>query len=150
MIRTRVLAAPARDLTRLNAMVTWLEANLAVHNQETWAMSDVDAPAVTIPGDGEICGTTCCLAGWTLLHDHTHYRFNQWRQAVIHISTGISVEYSDDFTLRARGLLNLTEEEALMLFEYTNTLSQMRRMVTDLQAGVDITALNYDSIAVTA
>ena len=143
-------ATPARDLTRLDAMVTWLEANPAVHNQKTWAMSDTDAPDVTIPGDGEICGTACCLAGWTLLHDHKHYRFDQRRQLVIHILTSMPVKYSDDFTLRARDLLALTDLEALMLFAQTNTLLQIRRMTTDLQAGVDITALDYDPAAVTA
>ena len=143
-------ATPARDLTRLNAMVTWLEANPAVHNQKTWAMSDTDAPDVTIPGDGEICGTACCLAGWTLLHDYTHYRYDQWRQEVVDILTGMPLTNSDDFTLRARKLLNLHEKETLMLFGYMNTLPQIRRMVIDLQAGVDTTALDYDPTAVTA
>ena len=143
-------ATPARDLTRLDAIVSWLEANPAVHDQELWATSDSTVPTVTIPDDGEVCDTVCCLAGWTLLHDHTHYRFDLWRQSVIHIPTGMAVEHSDDFTLRARDLLALTDLEASMLFYGANTLLQIRRMVTDLQAGVDITALDYDPTAVTA
>ena len=44
-----------RDLTRLDEMVSWLEVNPAVHNQGVWAEGDGRAPAVTIPGSGEVC-----------------------------------------------------------------------------------------------
>ena len=139
-----------RDLTRLDAMVSWLEVNPAVHKQATWGTAEDGAPAVTIPGNGEICGTACCLAGWTLLHDHEHYRFNALADRIVDLREPTVWLSSDDFILRARDLLKLTDLEASTLFDATNTLEVLRRMVTDLQAGVDITDRDYDSSAVTA
>ena len=143
-------ATPARDLTRLDAIVSWLEANPAVHRQETWARSDIDAPAVTIPGDGEICGTACCLAGWTLLHDHEHYRFNALADRIVDVRKPTRWLSSDDFTSLAGDRLNLTYDEASTLFDMMNTLKVLRRMTADMQAGVDITGRDYDPTAVTA
>ena len=142
--------ATARDLTRLDAMVTWLEANPAVHNQQMWAGSYDDAPAVTIPGNGEICGTACCLAGWTLLHDHEHFRFDVTRGLIVDLREPEEWLSSDDFTSLAGDRLNLTYEEASTLFDTTNTLKVLRRMTTNLQVGVDITARDYNPAAVTA
>ena len=139
-----------RDLTRLDAMVSWLEVNPAVHKQATWGTAEDGAPAVTIPGNGEICGTACCLAGWTLLHDHEHYRFNALADRIVDLREPTVWLSSDDFILRARDLLKLTDLEASTLFDATNTLEVLRRMVTDLQAGVDITDRDYDPFAVTA
>ena len=145
-----VTATPARDLTRLDAMVTWLEANPAVHNQRMWAGSYDDASAVTIPGDGEICGTACCLAGWTLLHDHEHFRFDVTRGLIVDLREPEEWLSSDNLTSLAGDRLNLTYDEAATLFDAANTLKVLRRMTTDLQAGVDITAQDYNPVAVTA
>ena len=144
------MTGTARDLSRLDAMVSWLEANPAVHAQETWGSADDDAPAVTIPGDGEICGTACCLAGWTLLHDHEHYRFNALADRIVDLREPTVWLSSDAFTSLAGDRLNLTYDEASTLFDTTNTLEVLRRMTTDLQAGVDITAMDYDPSAVTS
>ena len=143
-------AIPARDLSRLDAMVSWLEANPKVHEQRTWGSADDNAPTVTIPGNGEVCGTACCLAGWTLLHDHKRYRFDPKSDRIVDKREGSFWLSSDDFIRRAGGRLNLTDVEASVLFSSTHTLGDLRQMTTDLQAGVDITAKDYDPAAVRA
>ena len=143
-------AIPARDLSRLDAMVSWLEANPLVHDQRLWGYLDPTVPAVTIPGNGEICGTACCLAGWTLLFDHEHYRFDAKRDRIVDKRDELRWLSSDDFITRAGGRLGLTDLEASVLFSACNTLGDLRQMTTDLQAGVDITVLDYNRGAVRA
>ena len=136
-------AIPARDLSRLDAMVSWLEANPLVHGQRLWGYLDLTAPTVTIPGNGEICGTACCIAGWTLLFDHEHYRFDAKADRIVDKRHEWRWLNSDDFTKLAGDRLKLTYEEASDLFDSVNTLKVLRTMTTDLQAGVDITASDY-------
>ena len=143
-------AIPARDLSRLDAMVTWLEANPLVHDQRLWGYLDPTVSAVTIPGNGEICNTACCIAGWTLLFDHEHYRFDAKSNRIVDKRNEARWLSSDDFIRRAGGRLGLTDLEASVLFSACNTLRDLRQMTTDLQAGVDITDSGYDPIAVTA
>ena len=133
----------ARDLTLLDQVVTWLEENPLVHDQQMWGGTADWAPAVTIPGDGEICGTACCLAGWTLLFDHEHYRFDAKADRIVDKRHEWRWLNSDDFTKLAGDRLKLTYEEASDLFDSVNTLKVLRTMTTDLQAGVDITAFDY-------
>ena len=140
----------ARDLSRLDAMISWLEANPLVHDQETWGYLDPTAPTVTIPGNGEICGTACCLAGWTLLFDHEHYHFDAEVNRIVDKRNATRWLDSDDFIIRAGDRLGLTDLEASVLFSACHTLRDLRQMTTDLQAGVDITDSGYDPIAVTA
>ena len=143
-------AIPVRDLTRLDEMVTWLEANPAVHDQSWWGGKDKRAPAVTIPGNGEICGTACCLAGWTLLHDHKRFRFDATRGLIVDLREPTEWLSADDFISLAGDRLGLTGQEANVLFVSTNTRKILRQMTTDLQIGVDITTLYYNPSAVTA
>ena len=143
-------AIPARDLSRLDAMVSWLEANPLVHDQRLWGYLDPTVPTVTIPGNGEICGTACCLAGWTLLFDHEHYRFDAKRDRIVDKRREWRWLSSDDFMRRAGDRLKLTAAEAGNLFDSGNTLGDLRQMTTDLQAGVDITVLDYNRGAVRA
>ena len=104
---------------------------------------------MTIPGNGEICETACCIAGWTLLHDHEHYRFDPESNRIVDTRKESFWLSSDDYVRRAGDRLNLTYWEASVLFSACNTLGGLRQMTTDLQAGVDITATDYDP-AVTA
>ena len=143
-------AIPARDLSRLDAMVSWLEANPLVHGQRLWGYLDLTAPTVTIPGNGEICGTACCIAGWTLLFDHEHYRFDAKSNRIVDKRDEARWLNSDEFIRRAGGRLGLTAMEASVLFGACHTLGDLRQMTTDLQAGVDITDLDYGRGAVTA
>ena len=144
-------ATPVRDLTRLDEIVSWLEANPAVHDQGMWAYGYAyDAPTVTIPGNGEICGTACCLAGWTLLHWHECFYFDADTGAIVEKRDRARSFSSDDFTSLAGDRLNLTYMEASTLFDAMNTLKVLRQMTTDLQAGVDITDRDYDPVGMTA
>lgn len=143
-------AIPARDLSRLDAMVSWLENNPKVHDQRTWVGDDDDAPTVTIPGDGEICGTVGCLAGWTLLFDHEHYGFDAVNARIVLRGRESRYLAGLDFEELAGARLGLTDDEAIVLFHSDNSLGSLRQMVTDLQAGVDITAEDYDPAAVRA
>ena len=137
-------AIPARDLSQLDAMISWLEANPLVHDQRLWGYLDPTAPTVTIPGNGEICGTACCLAGWTLLFDHEHYRFDGKVNSIVDKRNESRWLSSDDFTELAGDRLKLTYLEASVLFDSFNTLEVLRTMTTDLQSGVNITARDYD------
>ena len=133
-----------RDLTLLDQIVTWLEENPLVHDQQMWGGTADWAPAVTIPGDGEVCGTACCLAGWTLLFDHEHYRFDGKVNSIVDKRNESRWLSSDDFTELAGDRLKLTYLEASVLFDSFNTLEVLRTMTTDLQSGVNITARDYD------
>ena len=42
-------------------------------------------------------------------------------------------------------MLGVTKPEALELFNFNNTPAQIRRMVTDLQSGIDIKASSHQA-----
>lgn len=124
------------DIARLKDRIEFLRANPQAHHQDVW-IAPVDDVKVQIPGNGDVCNTGCCLAGWDLLLDHTKYELSApstYRRTIVAKRNGEHIE-DDEISDRAAEHLGLAEEEAAVLFHGDNTLEHLSDMLDDFKRG---------------
>lgn len=131
---TPVLEFPVLNIKRLDETLAFIEAHPEAHNQAFFVKPEKKAPAVQIPGNGEICGTTACFAGWTVLLDHEHFALGK----DVFGDTWAVVRGTQDrisFYNEAKRLLGLTHMEATDLFYASATLDDVKSTIDRIKAG---------------
>lgn len=117
------------NVERLRAEPEFITANPERWDQEVWAMRSG-------------CGTTHCIAGWTVVHASITVAFGQDRVWADQTSDGRLIEDV------ARELLGLTFCEAECLFWPDNTLEDLWNMAVDFTDGaIQIPASPTEEVA---
>lgn len=136
---TRTLnGAPAPKLRRkkLRATLAHIVLNPEAHNQSGWVFSNSEAPEVEIPGNGTICGTAACFAGWTLILDHKRFKIDKDDWNIVRIRP--TSEYTEEFngvSATAQTVLGLTGHEAHALFYDAQSFKQVVECIRRIEAG---------------
>lgn len=125
---------PVLNEQMLDLVINFIQLNPDKHDQESWVAVTYDE------SDGEICGTTCCVAGHALLLS------GDWtlKEVMNHSGEIVDVDIvsADDGSTRphysreAAKVLGLTTGEADSLFDANNTRDDVLRIVEDIRDGV--------------
>ncbi len=140
---------PELNRLLLERIVNWALApeQSRAWRQEWWLEPDPDVEVET-PSGRHVCGTSACIAGWTVLDQATDGQLvpvdwlGEPRVLLVPIGldvTGMSYRemlgYAVDVEREARLLLGLTVAEAALLFAGDNSENSIRRIADKILDG---------------
>lgn len=109
------------NVARLRAELEFVTDHPERWDQGAWWDLPGDATVDAEPGVDWTCGTTACLAGWTVIHEGYRPHDGDWENQVRHPVTDAAVPVDET----AARLLGLNADRADYLFADSNTLRDL-------------------------